>query len=198
MFGFRHHRHDGHGERGHDMRHGMRRGGFFGGRGGWDMEGEREGGRRQRVFGGDELRLVLLKLISETPRHGYDLIRAIEERTGGAYAPSPGVVYPTLTLLSEMGLIAEQEAEGARKLFAITPEGTAHLEQHASEVQALFAKLDALGATRDRFDAVPLRRAMHNLRTVLMHRMATGTLDRDKIHEAVALIDEAARKIERL
>jgi len=202
MFGFRHHRHGEHGgeraERCHDMRHAMRRGGFFGGRGGgWD-EGEREGGRRQRVFGGDELRLVLLKLIAETPRHGYDLIRAIEERTGGAYAPSPGVVYPTLTLLSEMGLIAEQVAEGARKLFAVTPEGTRHLEERAEEVKALFARLDALGQTRDRFDAVPLRRAMHNLRTVLMHRMATGTLEREKIHEAVALIDEAARKIERL
>jgi DNA-binding PadR family transcriptional regulator len=203
MFGFRHHRHGEHGgergERCHDMRHAMRRGFFGGGRGGgWDMEGEREGGRRQRVFGGDELRLVLLKLIAETPRHGYDLIRAIEERTGGAYAPSPGVVYPTLTLLSEMGLIAEQAAEGARKLFAITPEGTQHLEERTTEVQALFARLDALGQTRDRFDAVPLRRAMHNLRTVLMHRMSTGTLDREKIHEAVALIDEAARKIERL
>ena len=194
MFGHRHHRH---GEHHHEMRHGMRRGGFFGGRGGWDRE-EREGGRRQRVFGGDELRLVLLKLIADTPRHGYDLIRAIEERTGGAYAPSPGVVYPTLTLLSEMGLIAEQQAEGSRKLFAVTPEGTQHLEEHAAEVQALFARLDAMGAERDRFDAVPLRRAMHNLRTVLMHRMATGTLDRDKIHEAVALIDEAARRIERL
>lgn len=197
MFGPRHHRPC---ERGHEGRHAMRRGGFFGGRGGrvgWDGD-DGEGRRRQRVFGGDELRLVLLKLIADTPRHGYDLIRAIEERTGGAYAPSPGVVYPTLTLLSEMGLIAEQQAEGSRKLFAVTAEGTAHLQQHAAEVQALFARLDALGAERDRFEAVPLRRAMHNLRTVLMHRMANGSLDREKIHEAVALIDEAARRIERL
>lgn len=202
MFGSRHHRHiEGCGHRG-EGRHAMRRGGggFFGGGrgGGWDMEGEREGGRRQRVFGGDELRLVLLKLISETPRHGYDLIRAIEERTGGAYAPSPGVVYPTLTLLSEMGLIAERQTEGARKLFAVTPEGTRHLEERDAEVQALFARLDGLGQTRDRLDAMPLRRAMHNLRTVLMHRMAAGTLEGEKIHDAVALIDEAARKIERL
>ncbi|WP_421990520.1 PadR family transcriptional regulator [Roseococcus sp.] len=200
MFGSRHHRHhDGcasHGEGRHAMRRG---GGFFGGRGGgWDMEGERDGGRRQRVFGGDELRLVLLKLIAETPRHGYDLIRAIEERTGGAYAPSPGVVYPTLTLLAEMGLIAEQHTDGARKLYAVTPEGAQHLAERAAEVEALFARLDALGQARDHLDAMPLRRAVHNLRTVLMHRMATGTLDGEKIHEAVALIDETARKIERL
>nr|WP_314075425.1 PadR family transcriptional regulator [uncultured Roseococcus sp.] len=198
MFGFRHHRHVERGPHGHGHeRHGMRRGGGGFGRG-WGMEGGEPEGRRPRIFDGGDLRLVLLKLIAETPRHGYDLIRAIEERTGGAYAPSPGVVYPTLTLLAEMGLTAEQASEGARKLFAVTPEGTAHLEQNAAEVQALFARLDALGAQRERTEAMPLRRAMHNLRTVLLHRLGTGDLDREKIHEAVALIDEAARKIERL
>jgi DNA-binding PadR family transcriptional regulator len=149
------------------------------------------------MFDGGELRLVLLKLIADKPRHGYDLIRAIEERTGGAYAPSPGIVYPTLTLLSDMGLIGEQASEGARKLFEITVEGTAHLEHNATEVAAMFARLDQLGAERERTDVVPVRRAMHNLRSVLMHRLGEG-LDRDKLHDAVALIDEAARKIERL
>jgi DNA-binding PadR family transcriptional regulator len=195
------------------------RGGEFGGRyavqrgGGWsrgddgamdwgmDAAGPgRSGGRgggRKRMFDGGELRIVLLKLISDKPRYGYDLIRAIEERTGGAYAPSPGIVYPTLTLLGEMGLIGEQEAEGARKLFAITPEGTAHLEEHAAPVVAIFARLDAIGAMRERTDVVPIRRAMHNLRSVLQNRLGEG-LDKDRLHEAVALIDEAARKIERL
>jgi DNA-binding PadR family transcriptional regulator len=149
------------------------------------------------MFDGGELRLVLLKLIADKPRHGYDLIRAIEERTGGAYAPSPGIVYPTLTLLTEMGLIAEQSSDGARKQFEITAEGTAHLADNASEVAAMFARLDALGAMRERTDAVPVRRAMHNLKSVLMHRLGEG-LDKEKLHEAVALIDEAARKIERL
>ena len=68
--------------------------------------------RPQRMFEGGELRLVLLKLIADEPRHGYDLIRAIEELTGGEYAPSPGVVYPTLTLLQDMGLIEEAAGEG--------------------------------------------------------------------------------------
>ena len=103
----------------------------------------------------------------------------------------------TLTLLSEMGLIDEQLAEGARKLFAITPEGTAHLAEHEAEVVAMLARLDALGAMRERTDAVPIRRAMHNLRSVLMSRLGEG-LDKERMHEAVALIDEAARKIERL
>lgn len=157
----------------------------------------RGGGRRRRVFDGGELRLVLLKLIEETPRHGYDVIRAIEELTGGAYVPSPGVVYPTLTLLDEMGLIGEQAADGARKRFAVTPEGTAHLETHAEDVSHLFARLRAMGEMQERTDSAPVRRAMQNLRTVLQHRLGEG-MDKEKLHEAVAMIDEAARKIEQL
>jgi DNA-binding PadR family transcriptional regulator len=181
------------------------RGGRFGGEDGgmdWDHGGpgggrDGHGGGRRRIFDGGELRLVLLKLIADRPRHGYDLIRAIEERTGGAYAPSPGIVYPTLTLLGEMGLIDEQAAEGARKAFAITAEGMAHLEERAADVRAIFARLDAMSAMRERTDAVPLRRAMHNLRSVLQNRLAMG-LDDARIHAAVELIDETARKIERI
>ena len=157
----------------------------------------RDGPPRRRIFDGGELRLVLLKLIAERPRHGYDLIRAIEERTGGAYAPSPGIVYPTLTLLTEMGFIDEQLAEGSRKQFSISPEGAAHLVTNAAEVEALFARLDAMAALRERTDAVPIRRAMHNLRAVLQNRLGEG-LDKERLHEAAALLDEAARKIERL
>jgi DNA-binding PadR family transcriptional regulator len=199
MFGF-HHAMRGEGGR-HHGRHAGPRGGRFGGEQGprgWEGEapGEGRGGRR-RVFDSGELKLVLLKLIADRPRHGYDLIRAIEERTGGAYAPSPGIIYPTLTLLSEMGLIDEQIAEGARKQFAISAEGTTHLAERAAEVAAMFARLDALGEMRERTDAVPVRRAMHNLKSVLMHRLGEG-LDKEKLLDAVALIDEAARKIERL
>ena len=99
---------------------------------------------RRRMFEGGELRLVLLKLIADEPRHGYDLIRAIEELTGGEYAPSPGVVYPTLTLLQDMGLIEEAPGEGARKPFQVTDEGRAHLEEREEEVEALFERLTDL------------------------------------------------------
>jgi DNA-binding PadR family transcriptional regulator len=204
MFGFRHAMREGrhgHGFHGH---HAGPRGGWSGRGEGWkgrkdwaeDGEGGRGGGRR-RMFDSGELRLVLLKLIAEKPRHGYDLIRAIEERTGGAYAPSPGIVYPTLTMLSEMGLIDEQSADGARKQFAITPDGTAHLAEREAEVTATFARLDALGAMRERTDAVPIRRALHNLRSVLHARLGEG-LSKDRMHDAAALIDEVAKKIERL
>ena len=204
MFGFRHAIREGrrHHRGDSDSCHAGPRAGRFGrgeGPRGWteDGPGSGRGGGRRRMFDSGELRLVLLKLIADKPRHGYDLIRAIEERTGGAYAPSPGIVYPTLTLLTEMGLIGEQLAEGARKLFAVTPEGTANLEQNATEIAAMFERLDALGAMRERTGAVPVRRAMQNLRSVLIHRLGEG-LDKERLHEAVALIDEAARKIERL
>ncbi|MDJ0931204.1 PadR family transcriptional regulator [Breoghania sp.] len=149
------------------------------------------------MFDGGELRLVLLKLIAETPRHGYDLIRVIEERTSGAYAPSPGVVYPTLTLLTDMDLITETASEGARKLFATTPKGIEHLEKQSEAIEALFKRLDAVSQEQERTDVVPVRRAMHNLRAVLQNRLTAG-MEEEKLQAAVALIDEVAGKIERL
>src|SRR5947209_16807272 len=103
--------------------------------------GGRHGRRSRRVFESGELRLVLLKLISDEPRHGYDLIRAIEELTGGEYAPSPGVIYPTLTLLQDMGLIEEAAGEGPRKPFQATDAGRQYLEERQEEVDALFERL---------------------------------------------------------
>lgn len=164
----------------------------------WEMHEGRGGGRGRRMFDGSELRLILLKLIEETPRHGYDLIREIEARSGGAYAPSPGVVYPTLTLLDDMGLIEEAKAEGARKAFAITDAGRAELVEKAGEVEALFARLAELGETHARHSGGPVRRAMGNLRNVLQERLTATDVDSEVLHEIAAVLDEAARKIERL
>lgn len=158
----------------------------------------RGGGRRRRVFDGGELRLVLLKLIADGPRHGYDLIREVEALSGGAYAPSPGVVYPTLTLLGDMGLIEEQRTDGAKKRFAATAEGRAHLAERQEDVEALFARLAALGAQQQRFEGGPVVRAMRNLRHAVANRIDRGDLSDDTLHDAAALIDEVAQKIERL
>src|SRR5262245_42130870 len=86
-------------------------------------------GARRRMFDQGDVRLVILKLISEKPSYGYELIKAIEDRFGGAYAPSPGIVYPALTLLEEQGLIRVESTDGPRKLYTITPEGEALLER---------------------------------------------------------------------
>ena len=208
------------GGRGCNGRHGMHRGGGggggfggrgFGGRGGFSVRwggddesgpgggpGGRGPGRGRRMFDGGELRLVLLKLIAEQPRHGYDLIREIESRTGGAYAPSPGVVYPTITMLDDMGMIEERKAEGAKKQFAITDVGQALLAERATDVEALFVRLAEAGAERQRTDGGPVRRAMGNLRQVLHHRLGVEETTADQLHEIAGLLDEVAQKIERL
>ncbi len=174
------------------------RGDRHGGRHGPDQG--RGGGRSRRMFDGGELKLVLLKLIADEPRHGYDLIRAVETLTGGAYAPSPGVVYPTLTLLDEMGLIGEQQSDGAKKRFAATDEGRAHLEENADQVAMLIARLTGLAAENDRvaWNRSPVRRAMGNLREAIQGRVPRGETSDETIHEIAALIDEVAQKIERL
>jgi DNA-binding PadR family transcriptional regulator len=154
-------------------------------------------GRRRRIFDGGEFRLILLKLIEEQPRHGYDLIRELERRSGGAYSPSPGVVYPTLTLLTDMGLVEETGDGANRKLFAVTDAGRNHLAEHAAEVAEALARLQSLAEIRERTEAAPVARAMHNLRLALHNRLAQTGVDRSVILDVAAAIDEAASKIER-
>ncbi len=177
-----------------------------GGRGwGWRWsafdEGEEGRGSRRRgrrVFEGGELRLVLLKLIADEPRHGYDLIRAVEELTGGEYAPSPGVVYPTLTLLQDMGLIEEATGEGPRKPFQATEEGRAHLAEREEEIEALFERLRGLAPREEHTAGPAIGRAVKNLMTALRHRVGRDGLDDELLHEIAAILDEAAQRIERV
>lgn len=145
-----------------------------------------------------ELRLVLLKLISDQPRHGYNLIRAIEEMTHGSYAPSPGVVYPTLTMLQDMGFIEEAGEGGSRKIFAITSDGRSHLEEKAEEVDAVMARLSDIGEGRRKAGGAPVKRAVGNLLSALWHRVNSEEFDEEGLHEIAEILDEAARKIERL
>ena len=161
--------------------------------------GGRRGGRgRRRVFESGELRLVLLKLVADEPRHGYDLIRAVEELTGGEYAPSPGVIYPTLTLLQDMGLIEEAPGDGPRKPFQVTEDGRAHLEEKSDEVDGLFERLGDLRPSQHSEGASPIWRAMRNLGVAIRHRVTQGEITEETKFELAALIDELAQKIERL
>ena len=157
----------------------------------------RGGGRGRRMFESGELRLVLLKLIADEPRHGYDLIRAIEELTDGEYAPSPGVVYPTLTLLQDMGLIEEATGEGSRKPFQTTAEGKAHLEEKSDEIEALLERLNDL-KPRESHGGATIGRATQNLMAAIRNRVSRHGWDEELTHEVTAILDEAAQRIERL
>ncbi|WP_333605550.1 PadR family transcriptional regulator [Novosphingobium sp.] len=170
---------------------GMGHGGAGGGR-------PMRGGRRKRLFDQAELQTLLLALIVEAPRHGYDLIREIEALSGGDYAPSPGVVYPALTYMEESGLIEVSAEESARKSYRATEEGRRQAETDSETAAALKARLAALAEARDRVDPAPVRRAMHALKTSVFDRLSRGAADRELILQIADVIDEATRKIERI
>lgn len=182
-------------------------GGPFGGGDGDDWNRRARGGmrhqRRGRMFGQGELRLLLLTLISQQPRHGYELIKAIEEMTAGSYAPSPGTVYPTLSLLEDEGAIREvASGDEPRKAYEATEKGREELDSRTDEAEALVERLSDHGerhAERGKAFATPeMFRALGNLAQVVKIRARKGGLDEDTMAQIVDLIDEMARKIERL
>ena len=187
------------------MMMGSRRGGPWNWSWSWDDDGPPApppppGGRRGprgRMFAGGELRLVLLKLIADETRHGYELIKAIEEMTGGRYAPSPGVVYPTLSLLLDEGAVEEVADDSPRKAFAATEAGRKELEDRAEEAERLLERLARLNDAGEGHRAPPIGRAVGNLFAAMKGRAQAG-FDSDTIHQVAEILDEAARKIERL
>lgn len=158
------------------------------------LGGHRRGGAR--LFGHGDLRWVLLRLIADKPSHGYELIKAIEESLGGAYSPSPGVIYPTLTLLEDLGLIAAVASEGARKAYGVTPEGTQALEENKSTVEGIFSRMAAVADRAGGGPAPQIVRAMENLRTAFRLKLQQGRLSEAQVTEVSAALDDAARRIE--
>ncbi|HEX3405640.1 MAG TPA: PadR family transcriptional regulator [Caulobacteraceae bacterium] len=158
--------------------------------------GGRMGRRAHRVFDQGDLRFVILKLISEQPRHGYEIIKAIEEKVGGAYSPSPGVIYPTLTLLEELGYVTVEAAEGGKKLYRITEAGDAALDEKKAVVEGIFRRMSDL---HERFEGPSPRiaRAMQNLGAAIGLRMRAGPVSDDQLDTLIAAIDEAARRVEK-
>jgi DNA-binding PadR family transcriptional regulator len=113
--------------------------GFFG------TEGRPRGRwRGGRMFEQGDLRLVILRLLEEKPRHGYEIIKALEERFGGAYSPSPGVVYPTLQLLEDQGLAKVRPEQDGKKTYEITDAGRAYLAEHRDTVDSIFERISKL------------------------------------------------------
>ncbi|UMY16305.1 PadR family transcriptional regulator [Methylobacterium organophilum] len=150
-----------------------------------------------RFFAHGDLRLVILHLIAEKPRHGYEIIKAIEEQVGGAYSPSPGTIYPTLTLLEELGHVTVSEGDGAKKLHTITEEGRAFLEAQRATLDPLLARMAEAARTHGGGPAPQVVRAMENLKLALRLRLSRGPLSTDEINAVAAAIDAAATAVER-
>src|SRR5580692_12836012 len=160
--------------------------GHFGpgsGRGGHHGKGGGDFLRARRMLATGDLRLIALALIAEQPRHGYEIIKLLEDKTAGWYSPSPGIVYPTLTFLEETGYVTAQ-AEGAKKLYSITPEGRAHLEENRDFVDAVLERFANIGEKLARMrrreerdderasSGPPLvRAALDNLREAALRRL---------------------------
>ncbi|MBT9331821.1 PadR family transcriptional regulator [Paracidobacterium acidisoli] len=177
----------------HGGRHGFwaEPGGFRGR--GWGRFGGEFGGR---LFDPGELRLVILQMIAEKPSYGYEMIKAIGEKLEGAYSPSAGVVYPTLTLLEEEGFATVTSAEGGKKLYAITDAGREELKASRARVDALFARLNQAGEAFGKGRSPKLMRAMHNMKLALKLRFAQGDLTKEQIAKIAEILDDAARGIE--
>ena len=154
--------------------------------------------RAGRMLAQGDLRLLALALIAEQPRHGYEIIKVLEEKTSGWYAPSPGIVYPTLTYLEEASYVTAQ-ADGAKKLYTITTEGRAYLEENRAFVDAVLERLEAVGqrvsARRNDEDGegrhgprVPrlVRAALENLREVAAERMKGDAEAETRVVEVLA------------
>ena len=214
MFGMRGHR-GGRGDcGGEDMWAGRRGGrwghhgfgrGFGGGFGGGGLDGG-DVIRAGRMLAQGDLRLLALTLIAEQPRHGYEIIKLIEEKTGGWYSPSPGVVYPTLTFLEEAGYVTV-EADGAKKLYTITEAGQAYIEENRAIVDAIIGRLFAIGekmsrmnrhfgGDRDRDSRLPslVQAAIDNLREATEQTLQA---DREADTRIVEILARAAAEIRR-
>ena len=171
---------------------GHRGGGFFGG---WDdMRGGGRRGGGGRMFGHGDLKLLLLALIEQQPRHGYEMIRIIEEMFHGHYSPSPGAIYPTLTMLEELGYARVEDTTGNRKLYAITDEGRSFLDENRAEVEAVTSRTEQSARMAAKMSApMTVRKAMHTLKYALLMR---GTRwDKAEAQRVATILENAARDI---
>ena len=161
--------------------------------------GERRFGRGgERLFDAGDIRLVVLKLLSEQPSYGYQLMKAMEERLGGGYTPSAGVIYPTLTMLEEEGLAAVTTSENNKKVYSVTPEGAEYLEANRERIDELFSRLDEAGRGFRRGRSPEIMRAFLNLRGAVAMRLHRERVTREQIRKITDAINAAAKAIDEM
>ena len=163
------------------------------GRAGW---GGPRGGAR--MFGQGDLKYVILRMLEEKPRHGYEIIKELEEKFGGAYSPSPGTVYPTLTMLEDLGHARATPEEGGRKIYEITDEGRAYLQQHKSTVDDIFDRVAQFSAG---FFGGPMAEVHGAFKEVARATYASAmraTQDPERLRRVREILERAAKEIDTL
>ncbi|WP_112151676.1 PadR family transcriptional regulator [Rahnella aceris] len=160
----------------------------------------RRGGRGERgvhrLFEHGDLRRVLLALVAKKPSHGYELIKAIEEASSGLYVPSPGVIYPTLTLLEEQDFLEPVATGNGRKSYQITEAGKVELAQHQAVVDVIFARLAGAQRPRENNLAEGIHESMHRLRHALRGNMMRADLTPEQVVRVSAILQQAAESLE--
>jgi len=180
---------------------GFRRRGGFDARH-WGFGGERGGregfGRGEsRLFDSGDIKLVVLKLLGEQPSYGYQLIKTMEERLGGGYTPSAGVIYPTLTMLEEEGLASISTSDN-KKVYALTDEGKQYLEANKERVDELFERIETAGQGFRRGRSPEVMRAFLNLRGAVAMRLHRQRATREEIRKIADAINAAAKAIDEM
>lgn len=153
-------------------------------------------GRAARLFEQGDLKYVVLRMLEEKPRHGYEIIKELEARFGGTYAPSPGTVYPTLTMLEDLGYARVVPEEGGKKIYEITDEGRKHLAEHSGTVNDIF---DRIARFVEGFTDSAMMELNHAFRRLARDTYSTATLhlhDREKISAIKTILDRAAADIQ--
>jgi DNA-binding PadR family transcriptional regulator len=137
-------------------------------------------------------------MLDEKPRHGYDIIKELEDRFGGAYSPSPGTVYPTLTMLEDIGYARASTDEGGRKVYSITEEGRKYLAEHSATVDSIFERIAKF--VEGFFDEpmMELNHAMRRLGRAAYSRATRDLSDADRVRRIREILERASAEIEKL
>jgi DNA-binding PadR family transcriptional regulator len=165
--------------------------GFFGAEG--RPRGRWRGGR---MFEQGDLRYVVLRLLDEKPRHGYEIIKALEERFGGTYAPSPGVVYPTLQLLEDLGYARIIPGDEGKKTYEITDAGRAYLAENRDTVDSIFERISKLVGHFLDEPMAEVHGAFRKVGRATYSRATEAVQDPAVLRRIVEILDRATKEIE--
>ncbi|MEG0486962.1 MAG: PadR family transcriptional regulator [Acinetobacter sp.] len=162
------------------------------------IEEQHHHGRRGRLFEAGRMKLLVLYLIQQSPKHGYEIIKEISDLVGGGYSPSAGTIYPTLNWLEDMSFVAVENTESDRKQYHITQTGIKHLQQQQAVTQELLEKLQTRREIHNNDQLLDIHRAMENLKTSLRLKLKAQDFNPEQVRQIAEKIDQAAVEITHL
>jgi DNA-binding PadR family transcriptional regulator len=164
----------------------------------WGGLGGFNPGQGERLFGRGDLKYVILELLKDQPRHGYDIIRALEERMRGFYRPSPGSVYPTLQMLEDLGYVTSNQEEG-KKVYSITDAGRRYLVEQQSTIDDIRERITAGWDAAQRPEMADLMHELQQLARALFRQGARGALkDPERLRRLREIVSRARGEVEAL